>query len=140
MVALKKRPEAGPKAGLPEPFAGWFASRGWRPHAHQLQLLDLAGAGRDTLLIAPTGGGKTLAGFLPSLVDLAHREATPRLAARPTIHTLYVSPLKALAVDIARNLSTPIEEMELPISLETHTGDSPPSCRARSASHRRTSC
>ena len=45
MVALKKRPEAGPKAGLPEPFAGWFASRGWRPHAHQLQLLDLAGRG-----------------------------------------------------------------------------------------------
>ena len=65
MVALKKRLEAGPKAGLPEPFAGWFASRGWRPHAHQLQLLDLAREGRDTLLIAPTGGGKTL-GRLPA--------------------------------------------------------------------------
>jgi len=101
------------------------------PHAHQLELLDKVAGGRDALLIAPTGGGKTLAGFLPSLVDLAHRGATPRLAARPTIHTLYVSPLKALAVDIARNLSTPIEEMELPISLETRTGDSPPSRRAR---------
>jgi len=92
---------------------------------------NLVAGGRDALLIAPTGGGKTLAGFLPSLVDLAHRGATPRLAARPTIHTLYVSPLKALAVDIARNLSTPIEEMELPISLETRTGDTPPSRRAR---------
>ena len=120
-----------PRVSLPEPFAGWFRARGWRPHAHQLELLDKVAGGRDALLIAPTGGGKTLAGFLPSLVDLAHREATPRLAARPTIHTLYVSPLKALAVDIARNLSTPIEEMELPISLETRTGDTPPSRRAR---------
>ncbi len=56
---------------LPEPFAGWFASRGWHPHAHQLALLEAAGERRDALLIAPTGGGKTLAGFLPSLVDLA---------------------------------------------------------------------
>ena len=55
-----------PKAALPEPFAGWFRTRGWQPHAHQLELLDHARAGRDTLLIAPTGGGKTLAGFLPS--------------------------------------------------------------------------
>ena len=120
-----------PRVSLPEPFAGWFRARCWRPHAHQLELLDKVAGGRDALLIAPTGGGKTLAGFLPSLVDLAHREATPRLAARPTIHALYVSPLEALAVDIARNLSTPIEEMELPISLETRTGDSPPSRRAR---------
>ena len=127
MVALKKRPEAGPKAGLPEPFAGWFASRGWRPHAHQLQLLDLAGAGRDTLLIAPTGGGKTLAGFLPSLVDLTARGAKPHAG----IHTLYVSPLKALAVDIARNLAEPVAEMELPITLETRTGDTPASRRQR---------
>ena len=94
--ALKKGSEAG-AAGLPEPFAGWFASRGWRPHAHQLKLLDLAGEGRDTLLIAPTGGGKTLAGFLPSLVDLTGQGAKPQAG----IHTFYVSPLKALAVAIS---------------------------------------
>ena len=127
MVALKKRPEAGPEAGLPEPFAGWFASRGWRPHAHQLQLLDLARERRDTLLIAPTGGGKTLAGFLPSLVDLNGRGAKPHAG----IHTLYVSPLKALAVDIARNLAEPVAEMGLPITLETRTGDTPASRRQR---------
>jgi Lhr-like helicase len=102
------------------------------------------GAGAPTRIsssfIAPTGGGKTLAGFLPSLVDLAHREATPRLAARPTIHTLYVSPLKALAVDIARNLSTPIEEMELRISLETRLKIRRRPAALASASHRRTSC
>ncbi|HEU0018230.1 MAG TPA: DEAD/DEAH box helicase, partial [Methyloceanibacter sp.] len=127
MVALKKRPEAGAAAGLPEPFAGWFASRGWRPHAHQLQLLDLAGQRRDTLLIAPTGGGKTLAGFLPSLVDLSQSGAKPHAG----VHTLYVSPLKALAVDIARNLAEPVAEMVLPITLETRTGDTPASRRQR---------
>ena len=58
-------------ASLPEPFAGWFKARGWRPHAHQLKLLEHARNGRDTLLIAPTGGGKTRAGFLPTLVELA---------------------------------------------------------------------
>src|SRR5258705_9100674 len=58
-------------ASLPEPFARWFASRGWAPRAHQLELLAKARAGRSVLLIAPTGAGKTLAGFLPSLVELS---------------------------------------------------------------------
>jgi ATP-dependent Lhr-like helicase len=118
-----------PRAMLPEPFASWFRARGWAPHAHQLALLDAVTSGRDTLLIAPTGGGKTLAGFLPSLVDLAARPLSP-VPAR-AIHTLYVSPLKALATDIARNLDTPVREMGLPIKLETRTGDTPAARRAR---------
>ncbi len=60
-------------APLPERFARWFAARGWTPREHQLALLDHAARGRSTLLIAPTGAGKTLAGFLPSLVDLETR-------------------------------------------------------------------
>jgi ATP-dependent helicase Lhr and Lhr-like helicase len=114
-----------PVAQLPEPFAGWFKARGWEPRPHQLRLLALARARRDTLLIAPTGGGKTLAGFLPSLIDLNEGEGGAG------IHTLYVSPLKALAVDIARNLAEPVAEMGLPISIETRTGDTPPSRRQR---------
>lgn len=117
------------KAHLPETFADWFASRGWHPRAHQLALLEKAGDGRDTLLIAPTGGGKTLAGFLPSLVDLAGRPLAQGSARG--VHTLYVSPLKALATDIARNLAAPIAEMGLPVQLETRTGDTPQSRRAR---------
>ncbi|TCZ56274.1 ligase-associated DNA damage response DEXH box helicase [Roseicella aquatilis] len=109
---------------LPEPFAAWFAGRGWTPRAHQVALLRAAEAGESALLIAPTGGGKTLAGFLPSLIDLAARP-------RPGLHTLYVSPLKALAVDIARNLMAPVEEMGLPIRIETRTGDTPANRRAR---------
>ena len=75
-AAGESRPEPALVQPLPEPFASWFARRGWSPHAHQLQLLKLAENRRDTLLIAPTGAGKTLAGFLPSLVDLAARHRT----------------------------------------------------------------
>jgi ATP-dependent Lhr-like helicase len=109
---------------LPSPFAEWFARRGWQPHAHQLELLELDRAGRSALLIAPTGGGKTLAGFLPSLVELAQNP-------RQGLHTLYISPLKALAVDIHRNLTEPIAEMDLAIEVETRTGDTPAAKRAR---------
>jgi len=129
---------------LPERFARWFASRGWTPRAHQLELLAKTRAGRSVLLIAPTGGGKTLAGFLPTLVELS--EAHPLGQGRPRaglaamgrelrrlggLHTLYISPLKALAVDIARNLEQPVDEMALPIRIETRTGDTPASRRQR---------
>src|SRR5262245_3137902 len=161
-------------SALPEKFARWFAQRGWTPRAHQLELLAKARAGRSVLLIAPTGGGKTLAGFLPTLVELseragsnpASRQAPPapsplvahksaleegrggglpandapasrslrnwQRASQPGgLHTLYISPLKALAVDIARNLERPVAEMGLPIRVETRTGDTPVSRRQR---------
>ncbi|HXD43841.1 MAG TPA: ligase-associated DNA damage response DEXH box helicase [Pseudolabrys sp.] len=160
---------------LPDVFARWFASRGWTPRAHQLELLAKAEQGRSVLLIAPTGGGKTLAGFLPTLVELSLHLSPLAGRGRPTpgliggrsgegalklqqggeapssgsalrasppsprergeerrgLHTLYISPLKALAVDIARNLETPVREMNLPIRLETRTGDTPASKRQR---------
>ena len=109
---------------LPSVIARWFAQRDWTPHAHQLALLDAARRGRSVLLTAPTGGGKTLAGFLPSLAELA-------AAPHEGLHTLYVSPLKALAVDIERNLAAPIAEMGLPLRLETRSGDTPQSQRRR---------
>jgi ATP-dependent Lhr-like helicase len=110
---------------LPEAFSRWFAARGWRLRDHQRTCLTLAAAGRSHLLIAPTGAGKTLAGFLPSLAALSSRRDGQGL------HTLYVSPLKALAVDIARNLEAPVSEMGLPIRIETRTGDTPPQRRRR---------
>jgi ATP-dependent helicase Lhr and Lhr-like helicase len=51
------------------------------------------------------------------------------------VHTLYISPLKALAVDIARNLTVPVEEMGLGVRIETRTGDTPVSRRARQRTH-----
>src|SRR6266567_2731621 len=175
-----------PAALLPDRFRQWFAARGWSPREHQLALLAKARDDRSALLIAPTGAGKTLAGFLPTLVELSSpARATPlpprsggegsgvgglstrshthvaRVEAPPTpdpsppraaragggettasaakssgpefistgrdvrrsrgLHTLYISPLKALAVDIARNLETPIREMGLAVKVETRT-------------------
>jgi ATP-dependent Lhr-like helicase len=113
---------------LPPRFEAWFAERGWAPRAHQLAMVEKARAGRHALLIAPTGGGKTLAGFLPSLIELAER---PPSNAPRGVHTLYLSPLKALAVDVERNLMAPIAEMGLPIRAESRTGDTGLSRRQR---------
>ncbi len=118
---LKRQRSVSP---LPAAFGRWFDSRGWVPHDYQLQMIEAARRGRHALLVAPTGGGKTLAGFLPSLMDLSE-------APRDGLHTVYVSPLKALAVDIARNLETPVCELDLPLSCETRTGDTPSAKRAR---------
>jgi ATP-dependent Lhr-like helicase len=164
---------------LPEPFLRWFDRRGWTARAHQLELLGKARAGRSVLLIAPTGAGKTLAGFLPSLVELSaassagsasslrmHSTPAPEQSKRAApdaggqqagpvppssrqlvstgrgirreggLHTLYISPLKALAVDVARNLERPVAEMGLPIRIETRSGDTPASKRQRPSSSR----
>ena len=87
-------------------------------------MLEAARSGRDALLVAATGSGKTLAGFLPAICDLIDSPAEG-------LHTLYVSPLKALGVDVQRNLLGPIGEMELPIRVETRTGDTPSDRKAR---------
>src|SRR6201987_4595991 len=113
---------------LPPRFADWFSQRGWAPRAHQLAMVEKGREGRHALLIAPTGGGKTLAGFLPSLIDLDTR---PPANAPRGIHTLYISPLKALAVDVERNLLTPISQMGLKVTAESRTGDTGISRRQR---------
>ncbi|MGA1275468.1 MAG: ligase-associated DNA damage response DEXH box helicase [Gemmobacter sp.] len=108
---------------VPAPLAGWFAARGWQLHPHQRAMLARA-AEAATLLIAPTGGGKTLAGFLPTLAELG-------AAPPPGLHTLYVSPLKALTADIARNLRAPVEGAALAIRIEDRTGDTGATQRRR---------
>ncbi|MDT8856843.1 ligase-associated DNA damage response DEXH box helicase [Paracoccaceae bacterium Fryx2] len=99
---------------FPPALSDWFAAKGWSLHPHQTAMLERA-AKPATLLIAPTGGGKTLAGFLPTLAELA----TPHKG----LHTLYISPLKALTADIRRNLRAPVEGANLPIRIEDRTGD-----------------
>jgi len=102
----------------------WFAGKGWAPRPHQLAVLEASARDASALLIAPTGAGKTLAGFLPTLDDLLKQPIEG-------LHTLYISPLKALAVDVARNLTTPIAEMGADIRVETRTGDTPQHRRQR---------
>lgn len=120
---------ANAAAALPDQFKQWFARRGWRPRDHQLALVEKSQARRSTLLIAPTGAGKTLAGFLPSLIALAGAPRRNTMGAG--LRTLYISPLKALAEDISRNLVAPVSEMGLKVSIETRTGDTSLARRAR---------
>ncbi|WP_299934696.1 ligase-associated DNA damage response DEXH box helicase [uncultured Pelagimonas sp.] len=108
---------------LPTSLSNWFQSRGWRMHPHQADMLARAND-PALMLVAPTGGGKTLAGFLPTLAELSDKP-------EPGLHTLYVSPLKALAADIKRNLQTPIDEAGLSIRVEDRTGDTPSSRKKR---------
>ena len=105
-------------------IAEWFVSKGWAPRQHQLDVLAAWRRDASALLIAPTGAGKTLAGFLPTIDDLLRNP-------REGLHTLYISPLKALAVDVARNLTGPIGEMGANIKVETRTGDTPAHRRQR---------
>ena len=100
---------------IPVRIGTWFSTKGWSIHPHQQEMFDRA-QDPATVLIAPTGGGKTMAGFLPSLSELAD-------GGHSGLHTLYVSPLKALAADIKRNLRTPVDEIGLPIRIEDRTGD-----------------
>ncbi|QNP44422.1 ligase-associated DNA damage response DEXH box helicase [Sphingomonas daechungensis] len=109
---------------LPLVIRNWFAERGWEPRRHQMDMLRRARAGKNALLVAATGSGKTLAGFLPTIAELAEQPSEG-------LHTLYISPLKALAVDVQRNLLGPIEEIGLPIRVETRTGDTPSDRKAR---------
>jgi ATP-dependent Lhr-like helicase len=127
LAGLREACETGevPEAtAIPPEIAAWFAGRGWRVRRHQREMLAASDAGRHALLVADTGAGKTLAGFLPTLAEF-----TPsRLAGRAPpegLHTLYVSPLKALAYDVQRNLVAPVEEMGLPIRVEARSGDTP---------------
>lgn len=100
---------------LPAPLSAWFDAKGWSLHPHQQAMIGRA-ANPATLLIAPTGGGKTLAGFLPTLCELGQKPPQG-------LHTIYISPLKALAADIRRNLRTPVEGAGLAIRVEDRTGD-----------------
>ena len=115
---------------LPPEIAAWFAGRGWALRRHQADMLAAARRGQHALLVADTGAGKTLAGFLPTLAAFAPSRLNG--AAPPEgLHTLYVSPLKALAHDVKRNLLTPVEDMGLGIRIETRSGDTPSDRKAR---------
>ena len=122
-----------PESVLPPEIAAWFAGRGWRVRRHQAEMLAASDAGRHALLVADTGAGKTLAGFLPTLADFTPSRLAG-MAPPEGLHTLYVSPLKALAHDVQRNLVAPVEEMGMPLRIETRSGDTPSDRKKRQRS------
>ncbi|TQS73169.1 ligase-associated DNA damage response DEXH box helicase [Rhodobacteraceae bacterium] len=119
MISQPLPPRA--KTPLSPAISAWFAAQGWTPHPHQLDLWTVTG---DALLIAPTGGGKTLAGFVPTFSALCEER-------HQGLHTLYVSPLRALSNDIARSLRAPVAGLGLDIRIEDRTGDTRQATRRR---------
>ena len=85
--------------------ATWFREVFARPTAAQAGAWQAVAAGENALVVAPTGSGKTLAAFLWALDDLTRSSLPP---AKQRCRVLYVSPLKALAVDVERNLRAPL--------------------------------
>ncbi|MCM3523366.1 DEAD/DEAH box helicase, partial [Curtobacterium sp. P97] len=88
-----------------EPTRAWFTGAFDRPTAAQEGAWSAISSGEHALVVAPTGSGKTLAAFLWSLDRLA---STPPVDEKRACRVLYVSPLKALAVDVERNLRAPL--------------------------------
>ena len=111
------------KYDLPKKFKNWIETKNWDLRPHQIEVLNNSKR-QSQLLIAPTGSGKTLSGFLPTLIELDSVKFSG-------LHTIYVSPLKALAADIKRNLMIPIEEMGLNIRVEDRTGDTKAATKRR---------
>jgi ATP-dependent Lhr-like helicase len=137
-----KKP-AAPLPGLPDGFSpvtrAWFDSAFASPTPAQTQAWNSIGKGENTLVVAPTGSGKTLAAFLWSLDKLA---AEPRPAdPAHRLRVLYVSPMKALAVDVERNLRAPLVgirhaavRLGLPepdVAVAVRSGDTPADERRR---------
>ncbi|MDQ4095803.1 MAG: DEAD/DEAH box helicase, partial [Actinomycetota bacterium] len=122
--------------------AAWLEGAFESPTAAQQGAWSAIGSGRNALVVAPTGSGKTLAAFLWAIDRLAGR---PRPPAKERLAVLYVSPLKALAVDIERNLRSPLygiratsQRLGLPppeISVGVRTGDTPADERRRFQNH-----
>jgi ATP-dependent Lhr-like helicase len=120
--------------------AEWFRSTFPEPTPAQAQAWPHVLAGRTTLLLAPTGSGKTLAAFLAAIDRLLFRPPPP---AAERCRVLYISPLKALAADVERNLRAPlagIRELAERRRVACHapavavrTGDTPAADRARLA-------
>lgn len=102
-------PTVAASASLHPDVAGWFHDEVGRPTAPQAAAWPAVDRGDDVLLAAPTGTGKTFAGFLQAIDGLYRRARTGDLDER--LDTLYVSPLRALTHDVARNLEPALEAM-----------------------------
>ena len=96
----------------------WLKKKGWSLYDHQIETLSLIKEGFDVILHAPTGGGKTIGGFMPSINDFINNNYKSQ-----EFHTLYISPLKALTTDVQRNLLNPINDLKINIKVETRTSD-----------------
>ncbi len=121
----------------------WFEDSFSAPTPAQSEAWDVLDTGSDVLVVAPTGSGKTLAAFLSALDQLLHRDPPPEKQRRTRV--LYVSPLKALAMDVERNLRSPLVgitqaaarlgEDFTPVTVGVRSGDTTAQERRRLVTH-----
>ena len=116
-----------------ETIARWFASRGWKAFAYQREVWNSYRAGGSGLIHAATGTGKTYAAWLGPILEWLDQYPRDVKASRsaPPLRVLWITPLRALAGDTEEALRRPIDELALPWSLETRTGDTSAAVRAR---------
>ncbi len=109
----------------------WFATRNWKPWPFQEEAWIEYRAGRDGLLQVPTGAGKTYGAYLGPLSELIDEIRAGGGESRHGLRILYVTPLRAVSRDIELALKAPIDEMGLPLLVETRTGDTKQSTRTK---------
>jgi ATP-dependent helicase Lhr and Lhr-like helicase len=143
-------PEPGPEKPSPTVICGnrdpiecvreWFASEGWQPFPFQEEVWRAYLAGESGLIHAATGTGKTYAAWMGPILEwiAAYPTSLPRLPASPPRRTnsapltvLWITPLRALAADTEAALRAPIEDLGLPWTVESRTGDTAPGVRVR---------
>ena len=141
--ARARRTEAPPPApalpivageGGPEAVDRWFAHRAWAPFEFQREVWGAYLAGESGLVHAATGTGKTYAAWIGPVLEWLRdypRDATPHRSHTAPLRVLWLTPLRALAADTVDALRRPVEELGLPWSIESRTGDTPAPVRAR---------
>ena len=129
------RPPPPPPASLPPPSVeGWFAGNGWTPFGFQRAAWAAYHAGESGLVHAATGTGKTLAAWLGPVAEFLaeHPEPAGWDAKQPTpLRVIWVTPLRALAADTLTSLLQPVGGLGLPWTVQTRTGDTAASIRAK---------
>jgi ATP-dependent Lhr-like helicase len=122
----KSRGQASASVRTLQRLRAWFDERGWAPHGFQEEAWALHAQGQSGLILVPTGSGKTYAAYLGPLAELADRGSPPR-----GLSILYISPLRALSRDIEQALRAPIDALDLPLTVESRTGDTSSTVRGR---------
>lgn len=127
-MAARRSQVHHPVAGIDQ-IRGWFAARGWTPWEFQERAWAAFARGESGLVQVPTGAGKTYAAYMGPLAELIDRAGDE--GALDGLRVLYITPLRAVSRDIEKALKAPVAELKLPIRVESRTGDTSASVRAR---------
>ncbi len=114
-------------AAIPKPIRQFFAQRGWKPFAFQKEVWDAYQRGDSGLIHAATGTGKTYAAWLGPIIEWMQGDGE----ANPPLRVLWITPLRALVADTENALQLPLTELNIPWRLESRTGDTKASVKAK---------